>query len=122
MDPEKIVREFCDTVRRGDIDALLVFFAPDAVYHNIPVEPVQGLEAIESTLQMFLSPGSEASFELRSIATCGNTVLTERLDVITMNGKRAELPVMGAFEVRGDGKIGAWRDYFDMQQLMAQVT
>jgi limonene-1,2-epoxide hydrolase len=28
---------------------------------------------------------------------------------------------MGTFEVR-DGKIAAWRDYFDMKQFMDQMT
>ena len=30
------------------------------------------------------------------------------------------LPVMGAFEV-SDGKINAWRDYFDMNQFTSQM-
>ena len=37
-----------------------------------------------------------------------------------MNGKRIELPVMGAFEVTADGKISAWRDYFDMATFSKQ--
>lgn len=32
-----------------------------------------------------------------------------------------ELPVMGAFEL-SDGKISAWRDYFDMAQFQAQMA
>jgi limonene-1,2-epoxide hydrolase len=35
-----------------------------------------------------------------------------------MKGKSAPLPVMGAFHVV-DGKITAWRDYFDMAQVTA---
>jgi hypothetical protein len=31
-----------------------------------------------------------------------------------------ELPVMGTFEVR-DGKISAWRDYFDMNQFTTRM-
>ena len=31
-----------------------------------------------------------------------------------------ELPVMGTFEVR-DGKIDAWRDYFDMNQFTSRM-
>jgi hypothetical protein len=31
-----------------------------------------------------------------------------------------ELPVMGTFVVR-DGKIAAWRDYFDLNQYMSQL-
>ena len=31
-----------------------------------------------------------------------------------------ELPVMGTFEIV-DGKIAAWRDYFDLNQFMSQL-
>ena len=39
-------------------------------------------------------------------------------NIFTMKGKSAPLPVMGAFDVV-DGKITAWRDYFDMAQVTA---
>ena len=45
-------------------------------------------------------------------------MLTERTDIFTIKGKTAPLPVMGAFQV-ADGKITAWRDYFDMAQVTA---
>ena len=48
-------------------------------------------------------------------------MLTERIHRFTMNGKRVEIPVMGTFEVTPDGKISAWRDYFDMQQFTSQL-
>jgi len=35
-------------------------------------------------------------------------------------GKSFELQVMGAFEVR-DGKINAWRDYFDQNRFTSRV-
>ena len=28
---------------------------------------------------------------------------------------------MGTFEVNADGKITAWRDYFDLNQFMSQM-
>ncbi len=121
MDPEKVVREFCAAVPRRDAAEILGFFAEDAVYHNIPVEPVRGHEAIRATLDQFLTPATEAEFEIRALACTGRTVLTERIDRFTLGGKRIELPVMGAFEVGEDGRITAWRDYFDMQQFLQQA-
>ena len=32
------------------------------------------------------------------------------------------LPVMGAFEVDGAGKIKAWRDYCDLNQFTQQLS
>ena len=48
-------------------------------------------------------------------------MLTERIDRFVLNGKSIALPVMGSFELTPDGKIKAWRDYFDMQQFMSQM-
>jgi len=43
-------------------------------------------------------------------------VMNERTDHLNFNGKQVELPVMGIFEL-SNGKIKAWRDYFDMEKL-----
>lgn len=121
MSPEQIVRDFCAAVRRTDLDEIVGFFAPDAVYHNIPLDPVRGHEAIRSTLAQFLPAGGRAEFEIKALAVSGPIVLTERVDRFVFGGKPIELPVMGAFEIDRDGRIAAWRDYFDMQQFMKQV-
>lgn len=122
MDPERVVRAFCEAVPSLDVKALCAFFTGDAVYHNIPVPPVVGREAIEGVLRQFLGPATEsAEFEILALASSGSCVLTERVDRFTIGGKRVELPVMGAFEVTSDGLISAWRDYFDMQQFVRQV-
>jgi limonene-1,2-epoxide hydrolase len=47
-------------------------------------------------------------------------VMTERVDVFRLPGKSFELQVMGTFEVR-DGKIHAWRDYFDQNQFTSRI-
>ncbi len=118
---ESVVRDFCAAWRRLDMDALLQFFAADAVYHNMPLEPVHGIAAIRETFGMFLTPAEHAEFELLAIASTGNLVFTERVDRFRIAGKEISLPVAGVFEVR-DGKIVAWRDYFDMQTWLRQAT
>ena len=49
-------------------------------------------------------------------------VLTERIDRFTINGKQIALPVMGTFEIDAQGKISAWRDYFDLAQFTEQMS
>ena len=120
--PEDVIREFCEAVERGNLPEILDLFSEDAVYHNIPVAPVQGRAGIESTLKMFMEPGGETEFEILHLAVRGNVVLPGRIDRLTVQGKRVELPVMGAFEVDPDGKIAAWRDYFDMGQFAKQIS
>ncbi len=120
-EPEGVVREFCAAWRRKHIEELLGFFTADAVYHNMPLEPLRGIDAIRETLAMFVTPAESIEFDLLHIASCGNVVFTERVDRFAMLGKTVALPVAGVFEIR-DGKIAAWRDYFDMQTWVKQAS
>ncbi|HKA13394.1 MAG TPA: limonene-1,2-epoxide hydrolase family protein [Myxococcota bacterium] len=122
MNPTQIVTDFFDAVPRRNVEELVGFFSDDAVYHNIPIAPVKGRDAIAATLRGFLDPSTEAEFEVLSLAASANKVLTERIDRFTINGKKIALPVMGTFEVDTRGKISAWRDYFDLAQFTKQIA
>lgn len=123
MNPETIVRDFCKAFAQRDLEELVGFFSADAIYHNMPIDPVQGHEAIRATLGGYLSAATtEAEFEVLALAASGNTVLTERVDRFVIGGKKVALPVMGTFEVTADGKISVWRDYFDMAQFTKQLA
>jgi limonene-1,2-epoxide hydrolase len=115
---EQVVRDFCAAASTRDPEALRPFFSDDVVYHNIPMDPAEGIEATMAVLNMFVTICEGLEFELHHVASDGATVLTERTDTFTINGRTAPLPVMGAFHVV-DGKITAWRDYFDMAQVTA---
>jgi limonene-1,2-epoxide hydrolase len=91
------------------------------VYHNIPMDPLTGPDAIKSFIAGFAGAAEQIDFRVRNIVADGDVVLTERVDVFVLPNGKVELPVMGTFEVR-DGKIAAWRDYFDMKQFMDQMT
>lgn len=116
-----MVQDFCAAVVGLDLDHLVTFFTSDAVYHNIPLDPVVGPDAIRSTLAGFTGGVDSIEFRILNISVSGNVVLTERIDVFNSPDNVISLPVMGAFEVT-DGKISAWRDYFDMNQFMSQLT
>jgi limonene-1,2-epoxide hydrolase len=121
-DNERLVEEFCGAWAKRDVDGILGYFAPDAVYHNIPLEPAVGLDAIRAVLEMFVPPADEIEFVIHKIISDGgDTVVTERTDRFVTNGKAVALPVAGVFELR-DGKIAAWRDYFDLQTFMNQSS
>lgn len=119
-DPVDVVTRFCKAWESVDIDALMEFFADDAVYHNIPIAPVQGKDAIRTTIEGFVGGVEKIVFEVTAIAATGHTVLTERVDSFVRPEKTIALPVMGTFEI-ADGKIAAWRDYFDLNQFMSQL-
>jgi limonene-1,2-epoxide hydrolase len=42
-----------------------------------------------------------------------DVVMNERTDHITLNGRPVVLPISGVFEIV-DGRIKAWREYFDL--------
>ncbi len=119
--PLETVNRFCAAWPALDVDALVAFFADDATYHNIPVDPVTGAEAIGEAIRGFTTGVERVEFEVLRAAADGPVVMNERIDrFVWPGGHTAELPVMGTFEVH-DGKITAWRDYFDLQQFMTQL-
>jgi limonene-1,2-epoxide hydrolase len=117
-----LIRRFCDEFAKGSsVDDIVAYFTDDAVYHNIPVEPAVGPEAIKAVFSMFTTGVDRMEFKILNIVGKGDVVLTERVDVFVMPNVTIELPVMGTFEVR-DGKIAKWRDYFDLNQYMSQLS
>ena len=117
---EQVVRDFCAAASTRDPAVLRSFFSDDVVYHNIPMDPAEGIEATMAVINMFVGLCEALEFEVHHLASDGSTVLTERTDTFTIKGKTTPLPVMGAFHV-SEGKITAWRDYFDMAQVSAMI-
>jgi limonene-1,2-epoxide hydrolase len=118
--PIDVIRRFCAAWGDRDLDTIVSFFAEGAVYHNIPLAPVVGPDQIRATIEGFSGGVDKIEFRVDAIAADGGTVLTERHDIFTFANGVIDLPVMGTFEVE-DGKITAWRDYFDMNQFMSQM-
>jgi limonene-1,2-epoxide hydrolase len=123
--PIEIVRRFCAAWSdSAEARELAAFFTDDAVYHNIPLAPISGREAIADNIDSFIRPGppgiERIEFRVINIAADGPVVMTERVDVFTLPDRSFELPVMGIFEIDG-GKIKAWRDYFDMNQFTSRM-
>ena len=115
-DAERIVRDLCDTFAKHDAEAFRPLFTDDVVYHNIPMDPAVGIDAAVAFIDGFFAMCESMEVETVHLAVRGNVVLTERIDTFKVGDIVAPLPVMGTFEVR-DGKISAWRDYFDMAQI-----
>jgi limonene-1,2-epoxide hydrolase len=117
---ERRILDFCAAFARRDVDELLGYFTEDAIYHNMPMDPVTGREAIRALLEAFVNPAEAIDFEVRHMAGDGDVVFTERVDRFNLGGRQIALPVAGVFELR-DGKIAAWRDYFDMATWTRQA-
>jgi limonene-1,2-epoxide hydrolase len=98
------------------------FFDDDAVYHNIPMQPARGKDAIRAVINSFLPMAQAVEFKVFKSAADGNLVFNERMDIFDLGGgKKVQIPVAGVFETR-NGKIAAWRDYFDLQTWTKQIS
>ena len=116
---QAVVEQFIDAWNRMDFDAIIDVLDEDVFYHNIPMAPVRGRKAVRDYLKGAWRFDS-VEWQTINIASDGNIVLTERADNFVINGTDVSLPVMGAFEVV-DGRIKAWRDYFDLAGYKRQL-
>lgn len=117
-----VIENFIEAFNSSDLDKIMGFFEADAIYHNIPIDSVQGTDAIRAVLQGFMGMASKVDWVLHNIAESSKgAVLTERTDRFFISDKWIELRVMGSFELEA-GRITAWRDYFDMNQFQTQLA
>jgi limonene-1,2-epoxide hydrolase len=119
---ETVVRAFLAGWSGDDARKLADFFTEDAVVWNDMRTTVQGSKAIHEHFKAQLSVLTDGAIETTQVAISGNTVFTERIDRMKVAGVPIELPVAGVFEVNDAGKLTAWRDYFDLNTVMTQLT
>jgi len=119
MTNTQIVETFVQAWNDMDWDRIADLMTEDVIWHNIPMEKLEGKALVDAAIRGMGPEGVD--WEILSIAENGNKVLTERVDRFDMpGGKKIDLPVMGTFEIT-DGKISAWRDYFDLSTFMGQM-
>ena len=120
--PENIalIERFIDACARADLDEFASYFTEDAVWWNAPWNAIHGRAAIRETLRRGAARMTALPWEIRHIVANGDIVLTERIDHFVVGDTRVSVPCMGIFELR-DGKIAAWRDYWDLQQFERQL-
>jgi limonene-1,2-epoxide hydrolase len=133
-EPELVMRTPAETVSEfmsasigawasADATVLTTFFAEAATYHNGPLEPVHGRDAIVAALASMMQLGGEVSVDVTHMVAQGPVVMTERVDYWKSPELKqpATLRIAGVFEVH-DGVITAWRDYFDANEFTSQVA
>lgn len=123
MDNAEIVRNFCAEWDAPALDGerIAAYFTEDAFYHNIPMEPITGREAIAAALSGMAGMMTSKGWVVVNLVAEGDVVMTERIDRFDAQGNAVALPVMGVFELR-HGKIASWRDYFDLGTFQKQMA
>jgi len=104
-------------LERRDADQIASCFTVDAVYHNMPIDPILGREAIR---EFFAQRAGMplARLEIHHQITSDDIVMNERTDYVPHDGRQIALRICGVFEIR-DGLIAAWREYFDPAAVTA---
>lgn len=123
---EKLVLEFLShgDGRVQDVDGITALMADDIVWQvNVPTwKPRVGREAAREELarQNTISTGGLPGSEVLNIASNGGVVFTERTTVFEIGDQRVTLRLNAVFEVV-EGKIAAWREYYDSVDLARQL-
>jgi limonene-1,2-epoxide hydrolase len=123
---EKLVLEFLGHGhgQEQDIDRMTAMMTDDIIWEiNVPSwKPRVGREVAREELarQNAMSTGGLPGSEVLNIASNGGVVFTERRDIFEMGDKRITLRVSAVLEVV-DGKIAAWREYYDSVDLAQQL-
>jgi limonene-1,2-epoxide hydrolase len=98
-----------------DIDRVLTFLDPDIVWHFSAVTqaPKRGHAGAREFLEGFKRRARNPQWRITDYAERGDMLFVEGSDVFeTLDGVTVTIPYMGAYRFR-DGRICAWRDYFD---------
>jgi len=117
---EQVVRDFCASWLRRDLDEILSYVTDDMIYHNIPVPVIEGRENVAMVFKTFLELMSRVDLEITNVMVDGNKVFAERIDRMTAATGHTDLPVGGYFEIR-DGKIAVMREYFNLATFEDQI-
>lgn len=118
---EQVVLDFFAAMGPTPADiraAVQRYLTEDCVWEN-PGSPV--CKGHQEILNLMPPQFARLDARFRHTATVGDTVLAERVeDMLTADGTpiARNLKVMAAFELR-DGRISAWRDYFDITNLIS---
>ncbi|KAA9018225.1 limonene-1,2-epoxide hydrolase family protein [Sphingobium limneticum] len=120
-DPQAVVEALIDAFNRRDGVAVAALLHDDIMCIGIPLPPARGKAAALDLLAPFLA-AEAIDWQLHAIAVNGRTVHTERTDRFRFTGADwTQVRAAGIFEVAEDGRIRAWRDYFDMAELLAAM-
>jgi limonene-1,2-epoxide hydrolase len=116
-----LIRSFIGACVRANPEEFANYLAEDATWWNAPWKPIKGREAIRETLRRGAEQMAALPWEIVHIVADGDLVMVERVDNFLQGETRVSVPCVGVFELR-DGKIAAWRDYWDLRQFERQLA
>jgi ketosteroid isomerase-like protein len=117
-----IMREFVKAMGKGDVEKQLSFLTDDAAWIN-PNGTFKGKEELRRYLTVFLGSTKDLT-----VTECGNGIIVQGNKAFfehviggTVEGRRAEVLAMCAYEFSGD-KIKAVRTTYDRLSMAQQAA
>jgi limonene-1,2-epoxide hydrolase len=122
MTSYETVMAFISAMNENNKEKILGCFDDQSVFENVPVGAVKGRKQIWNILASIHDSAKSVKFVLHNVAADEKkgVVLTERTDCYELADRMIKFRAMGTFVV-DNGIIREWRDYFDLQQCMAQM-
>lgn len=107
-----VVHAYVDGFERGDLDALVSLFAPDATVEDpVGTPPKRGIDEIRDFYAVSIATG--AKLELLGEPRCAANYVAFPFAVkLEWQGKRQIIEVIDTFRINDDGKITEMRAFF----------
>jgi limonene-1,2-epoxide hydrolase len=112
---EQRVLDFMDCWKRADLDGAAARLAPDVVFVPDPkAAPIRGREAVRAEFGRYMEMMTSYDFDVRRLLASDSLVFLERLERFgSKRGVVVSLPIAGVYELDAQGRLTAWRDYWD---------
>jgi limonene-1,2-epoxide hydrolase len=125
---EAVVAGFMDAWGDGsrrdpDVEKILSMLSDDIVWQLwVPGGPtLHGREAIRADIERQLGFATFMRCGPVRVASNGGVVFTERTDQFRSRDRVVNHHLVAVFEVDDEGKIAAWREYFDPEDVNRQL-
>jgi uncharacterized protein (TIGR02246 family) len=109
--PEAVIERFSELLARGDLDAMVELYEPDATFAPQPGESVTGRDAIRSALTGFLAVQPRMTGSIEKVLQAGDTALVANRWMLSGTAPDGSPVEMGATSAdvlrrRADGSWG----------------
>ncbi len=125
MTPGQFVSDFIAAFNNRDLDTALAMVDEECEYDNVPMGKVVGPDGMRATLAPFIAGCDQiewlVSHQVESGTMHTGVVMNERVDRFHLPDHWLEIGVAGLFVIR-NGRIVLWRDYFDKQTFLDQMS